>query len=75
VNDRPELVEPIADQSVAEDAQLSIDLAEFFEDIDTGTTLSFAATLDGGADLPAGGHHLDSGHRNRSGVGERVGHL
>ena len=53
VNDPPALTEPIPDQSVDEDAQFTIELAEFFQDVDAGDTVTFVAALAGGDPLPA----------------------
>lgn len=51
-NDAPLLVSPILDQEANEDTPFSLDVSENFSDVDTGDTLSFAATLEGGDPLP-----------------------
>ena len=49
------MVTPIADTSTAEDAVFSYDVATSFADDDSvhGDSLTFSATLSGGAPLPA----------------------
>ena len=54
-NDTPVVVTPIADTSTAEDASFSYDVSANFADDDSvhGDSLSFSASLSGGAPLPA----------------------
>ncbi|MGY6215068.1 ELWxxDGT repeat protein [Methylolobus aquaticus] len=53
-NDAPTLVNPIADQNATEDTAFSFTFAaDTFADVDVGDTLSYTATLVGGAALPA----------------------
>ena len=55
VNDSPVVVTPIADASTAEDAAFSFDASPNFGDDDNihGDSLTFSASLSGGAPLPA----------------------
>jgi hypothetical protein len=54
VNDAPVLAQPIANQSATQGAAFGFTLpAGTFNDIDTGDTLSFSATLASGAALPS----------------------
>ena len=55
VNDAPVVVTPISDSSTAEDAVFSYDVSTSFADDDGihGDSLTFSATLSGGAPLPA----------------------
>ncbi|WP_139559060.1 ELWxxDGT repeat protein [Methylotetracoccus oryzae] len=53
-NDAPTLAHAIADQNATEDATFSFTFAaDTFADVDLGDTLSYTATLVGGAALPA----------------------
>ncbi len=53
VNDDPVLTTPIVDQSTDEDAVFSFDASSNFTDVDVGDTLTYSATLTGGAALPS----------------------
>ncbi|MCO6406754.1 VCBS domain-containing protein [Hoeflea alexandrii] len=53
VNDAPVLVTNIADAAVFSNIAVDIDVSGSFADIDPGDVLSFSATLNGGAPLPA----------------------
>ncbi|GAB5460426.1 VCBS domain-containing protein [Hoeflea alexandrii] len=53
VNDAPVLVTNIADAAVFSNIAVDIDVSGAFSDIDPGDVLSFSATLNGGAPLPA----------------------
>ncbi len=52
-NDAPVVVTPITNTSTAEDAVFNYDVSSNFNDIDTGDTLTFSATLNGGGALPS----------------------
>ncbi len=52
-NDAPTVVSTIDDQSATEDSAFSLTFADTtFDDVDVGDTLTYSATLSGGADLP-----------------------
>ena len=54
VNDAPTVANPIPDQTATEDMAFSYTLpADTFQDVDAGDSLTWAATLAGGAPLPA----------------------
>ncbi|MCZ4290483.1 beta strand repeat-containing protein [Hoeflea alexandrii] len=53
VNDAPVLVTGIADATVFSNIAVDIDVSGSFADIDPGDVLSYSATLNGGAPLPA----------------------
>jgi len=52
VNDVPQLVLPVSDQSTNEDELFSIDLSPNFSDVDVGDVLTFSAALENGDPLP-----------------------
>jgi Ca2+-binding RTX toxin-like protein len=53
-NDAPTLVSPIPDTTAAEDTAFSLTIpASTFNDVDAGDTLTYSATLAGGAPLPS----------------------
>ncbi|MEJ6021971.1 putative Ig domain-containing protein [Ramlibacter sp. PS4R-6] len=52
-NDAPVLVQPIPDQGAAEDSLWTFPTAGAFSDVDTGDSLTFAATLQDGSALPS----------------------
>ena len=53
INDAPTVANAVADQSTAEDAVYSYQIpANTFADVDTGDTLTLAATLANGDPLP-----------------------
>ena len=53
VNDPPTLVSAIPDQSASVGMPYSLHLSDFFEDVDVGDSLTYAAEIQGGADLPS----------------------
>ncbi len=54
VNDAPTLNNPISDQTATEDANFSFTIPEdTFNDVDTGDTLTYSATLADGSELPS----------------------
>lgn len=53
INDAPELVEPLIDQTVYEDEPFAYSIANAFHDIDENDTLSFSAKQTNGQPLPS----------------------
>ena len=77
VNDAPVVVNPLIDQSTAEDALFGWSFpADVFNDVDSGDSLTFAAALDDGTALP-GWLAFDAGARTFSGtpMNDHVGTL
>ena len=52
-NDSPSVISLIPDQSIAHNNTLSIDLSDYFTDVDIGDNLSLSATLNDGTALPS----------------------
>jgi len=53
VNDAPKVKQAIADKTVTEDHLFSLSLANAFEDVDAGDSLTYSAKQANGSDLPA----------------------
>ena len=53
VDDPPQVIEPIADRTVEENSNFSLNIANAFQDVDPEDVLSFNVTLEDGSELPA----------------------
>ena len=72
VNDAPELVKQIPDTTLDVGGNIDLNIAQYFNDIDRGDTLTFSASLADGSELPTW-LHIDSQTGEISGQANDIG--